>query len=543
MFMKYLLSVICFFLLLSTQALSQQVFDDFEGNGTINSYYGDNCGANANFANPHPTGINTSATVLDYHDTGGQYANVRFDIPVKFDLSENHTFTFKIYVPSDQITGNQNNQISLKLQNGDLGEPWTTQCEIIKSIVTDEWQTVSFDFLNDPFVNFDPNSPAPTSRDDFSRVLFQVNGENNNDQVRAYIDDFEYDGTIDVGSEPTFNVLVWADECDGNGAIDTDKWFHQTILPNGFSWFNGELQHYTDRTDNAFLEDGYMTIRAKKETYSDQGHTKDYTSARLNSKFAFKYGKVDIRAKLPEGEGTWPAFWMLGKNITENGAYWEQLGFGTTGWPQCGEIDIMEHWGTNQNYVQSATHTPSSFGNTVNHGGQVIPTASSDFHVYTLEWTAEKLRFLVDGNLHFTYDPADKNADTWPFDDEMYILLNTAIQSSISPGFTYSDMVIDYIRVYEEGPAVSTSELNTKDKDLKYYPNPVRDVLNVELDEENQKVDFNIFDQKGAMLLSGQKELLSGMLYLDNLDALAKGAYVVSIRTKTEVFKLRFYKL
>lgn len=541
--MKYIILCISLFLFCCFDAQSQQLFDDFEGNGTISSYFGDDCGANASFDNPHPTGINTSSKVLDYHDTGGQYANVRFDIPVKFDLSENHTFTLKIYVPSDQLTGNQNNQISLKLQNSDLGQPWTTQCEIIKPIVTDEWQTVSFDFLNDPFINFNAGSADPTSRDDFNRVLFQVNGEDNNDQVRAYIDDFEYDGTIDAGSEPTFNVLVWADECDGNGAIDTDKWFHQTILPNGFSWFNGELQHYTDRTDNAFLEDGYMTIRAKKETYSNQGHTKDYTSARLNSKFAFKYGKVDIRAKLPEGEGTWPAFWMLGKNITENGAYWEQLGFGTTAWPECGEIDIMEHWGTNQNYVQSATHTPSSFGNTVNHGGQVVPTASSEFHLYTLEWTAEKLRFLVDGNLHYTYNPADKNADTWPFDDEMYILLNTAIQSSISPGFTYSDMVIDYIRVYEDGPAVSTSETDTPDKALKYYPNPVRDVLNVELDLEDQKVDFNVFDQKGAILLSGQKEVSEGVLYLDQLDDLVNGVYVVSIRTNTELFKLRFYKL
>ena len=96
------------------------------------------------------------------------------------------------------------------------------------------------------------------------------------------------------------------------------------------------------------------TIEKLKETYNNQGQTKQYTSARLNSKFAFKYGKIVCRAKLPTGIGTWPAIWTLGKNIDENGAYWDNLGFGTKSWPACGEIDIMEHWGSNQNYVQSA---------------------------------------------------------------------------------------------------------------------------------------------------------------------------------------------
>lgn len=540
--MKCVMPCIAILLLFCHSLSGQEVFDDFEGNGTINTWFGDDCALNSDFNNPNAQGINTSSKVLDYYDTGGQYANVRFDTPVNFDLSVQHTFSLKIYIPSDQLTGSQTNQISLKLQNADLGEPWTTQCEIIKPLITDEWQEVNFDFLNDDFINFNAGSADPTERDDFNRVLFQVNGEDNNDQVRAYIDDFQYDGTLDVGTVTDFNVLVWSDECDGAGAIDTDKWFHQTVLPNGFAWFNGEVQHYTDRTDNAFVEDGYMTIRAKKETYTNQGQTKDYTSARLNSKFAFKYGKVDIRAKLPEGAGTWPAFWMLGKNITENGAYWEQLGFGTTGWPACGEIDIMEHWGGNQNFVQSATHTPSSFGNTVNHGGQVISTVSSEFHLYTLEWTAEKLRFLVDGNLHFTYNPADKNADTWPFDEEMYVLLNTAIQSTVSPGFTYSDMVIDYIRVYEEGP-VSTSDLKVQEKPLKYYPNPVDDVLNVELDGDNRLIEYTIYDQKGAALLRGEKRTADGVLYLDELRGLHKGYYILSLKSNTEKNRITFYKL
>lgn len=252
-------------------------------------------------------------------------------------------------------------------------------------------------------------------------------------------------------NETSFDHLVWSDEFEGQGEIDTSKWFHQTQLPAGGSWYNGEIQHYTDRTANAFLENGLMTIRAKRETYTNQGHTKQFTSARLNSKFAFTYGRVEVRAKLPRGVGTWPAIWTLGKNITESGGYWQTRGFGTTGWPACGEIDILEHWGHNQNFVQSATHTPSSFGNTVNHGGRNLPTASNDFHVYALEWTAEQLVFSVDNVVHYTYRPAVRNASTWPYDAEQYLLLNFAIQPSIETSFQSEDLVIDYVRVFQEG--------------------------------------------------------------------------------------------
>ena len=191
-----------------------------------------------------------------------------------------------------------------------------------------------------------------------------------------------------------------------------------------------------------------MHLVAKKETYTDQGHTKQYTSARLNSKIAFTYGKVEVRAILPTGVGTWPAIWMLGKNISEAGAYWQTQGYGTVSWPACGEIDIMEHWGTNQNFVQSAMHTPSSHGGTVNHGGQTIPTASTAYHVYSLEWYPTKMVFKVDGVHHYTYQPEVRNASTWPFNADQYILLNTAIQPSIPGSFTESDMIIDYVRVY-----------------------------------------------------------------------------------------------
>jgi len=235
---------------------------------------------------------------------------------------------------------------------------------------------------------------------------------------------------------------------DTPSPVDESKWFHQTVLPNGNSWHNQEQQHYTNRIDNAYVSDGLLKIKAKKESFKDQGVVKQYTSARLNSKFAFTYGRVEVRAKLPKGHGTWPAIWMLSKNISEAGAYFETQGFGNQPWPDCGEIDILEHWGKKQNHAQSAVHTRSSFGNTINLGGQRVPTISSEFHIYTLDWTAEKLVFSVDGKQHYTYNPTIKNQATWPFDAPQYVLLNFAIEKVIDAGFTQATFDIDYVRIY-----------------------------------------------------------------------------------------------
>ena len=243
--------------------------------------------------------------------------------------------------------------------------------------------------------------------------------------------------------------LVWSDEFDGQGAIDSTKWHHQTQLPNGVSWFNGEIQHYTNRLTNSYVSDGTLKIVSKKEDFTDQGVTRTHTSARLNSKFAFTYGYLQIRAKLPSGTGTWPALWMLGQHIKELGGYWEPT-HGAMNWPNCGEIDIMEHWGRNQNFVQSAIHNLASYGDTVNKGGQQIKTASTDFHIYDVLWTSNRISFSIDGKEHYVYEPKIKNTQTWPFDTNQYLLLNVALLPEISPSFTQSIMEIDYVRIYQD---------------------------------------------------------------------------------------------
>ena len=503
---------------------AQTVQDDFEGGGNITTWFGDDCGMNSNFANPFKQGINTSNKVLKYDDTGGTYANVRFDASSNFNIADKNVFVLKIYVPSSGLTGNQQNQVSLKLQNNSLAEPWTTQTEIIKTIVLNQWQEVTFDFINDSYKNLNGSSGPPKQRTDFNRVLIQVNGENNSDKVVAYIDDFyNYSYTAPA---TIFDNLVWSDEFDGSGAIDGTKWFHQTQLPNGGNWYNGELQHYTNRTQNSFVSNGLLNVVAIKENFTDQGVTKNYTSARLNSKFAFTFGRVEVKAKLPQGAGTWPAIWTLGKNINEDGAYWDQT-FGTTPWPACGEIDIMEHWGTNQNFVQSAMHTPSSFGGTVNHGGQTVPTASTAFHVYEMEWTSEKIVFSVDGVVHYTYNPGVKDASTWPFNADQYLLINFAIQSSIFPEFTQDAMQIDYVRIYQS-TALSAIK-STKDTGLKVFPNPVKDTLYVSLYSGfNNGVMVQINDISGRVVF--KEAYTQGKRNLEiNTSNLNKGLYFISL--------------
>jgi len=230
--------------------------------------------------------------------------------------------------------------------------------------------------------------------------------------------------------------LVFSDEFDSPGSPNTNKWTYDT---GAGGWGNNESQNYTSRTDNVVIANGILKIIAKKESY--QGA--EYTSARMKTKgkFAFTYGKVEVKAKLPKGGGTWPAIWMLGSSIS------------TLGWPACGEVDIMEHVGNNQGRVLSALHTPSSYGGTINHGSQTLDDVSTAFHVYAVEWTSEKMIFSVDGKVHYTYNPTTKNSNTWPFNDDQYIILNVAmgggLGGAIDPAFTQSSMEIDYVRVYQ----------------------------------------------------------------------------------------------
>ena len=240
----------------------------------------------------------------------------------------------------------------------------------------------------------------------------------------------------------TYNNLVWSDEFDTDGAVSSTNWTAETIPPNNGSWWNNEVQHYTDRLDNAYISDGTLKIVAKKEDFTIDNSTKAYTSARLISKdkYEFTYGRVEVRAKLPAGQGTWPAIWMLGANDDE------------VGWPQCGEIDIMEQTGDDKNTSLGTFHWYNTAGANNASYGLTTPVANvdSEFHLYTLEWTSEKLTIYLDdvSFIEFT------NSTDLPFyDNDFYLILNIAMGSTlggtIDPDFTEDVMEIDYVRVYQ----------------------------------------------------------------------------------------------
>ncbi len=262
-----------------------------------------------------------------------------------------------------------------------------------------------------------------------------------------------------------YNNLVWSDEFNSSGSIDSNKWHHQTQIPAGGSWFNNEVQHYTNRLVNSFVDAGALNIVAKRENFTDQNVTKQFTSARLNSKFAFKYGRVDIRAKVPNGQGTWPALWLLGKNINEDGGFFDS-NFGTTSWPACGEIDIMEHGifpGQPLNYIGAAIHTPSSSGNTINKGGIQASDISQNYHIYSMNWSPNQISFLLDNVVFYTYNPTIKNSSTWPFDADQYLIFNIAMggfAGTIPANFNQTSMIIDYVRVYQNTATDTQSPTN-----------------------------------------------------------------------------------
>lgn len=225
--------------------------------------------------------------------------------------------------------------------------------------------------------------------------------------------------------------LVWSDEFNGSGAPDPAKWGYD--LGAG-GWGNQEVQHYTNRIENAVVSNGTLRIHAIRENFSGA----PFTSARLltKDKFAFKYGKVEVRAKVPGGAGTWAAAWMLGSNIN------------TVGWPACGEIDIMEHLGREVNKVYGTLHYPGRSGGNADGNTRVIANATTEFHKYSLDWNASFIKIYVDDLLIHSVN----NSNAIPFNHDFFIILNLAMGGNfggaVDPAVNGGTLEVDYVRVY-----------------------------------------------------------------------------------------------
>ena len=262
---------------------------------------------------------------------------------------------------------------------------------------------------------------------------FKQSGTNDH---TVYVSAYNGDKFISGSTIVTVYVIpkaVFFDEFNVDGAPDSSKWGYD--LGNNNGWGNNEAQYYTNRTQNAVVSNGTLKINLIKEAY--QGY--NYTSARLLSKgkYSMKYGKVEIRAKIPSGGGTWPALWMLGDNID------------SVGWPACGEIDIMEHVGNQLNRIFGTLHYPGRSGGNADGASVMIPNATTEFHIYSMEWNASTIKIYVDNQLFFTYN---NNANS-PFNQNFFFIMNVAMGGNfggtIDPNVTNATMEVDYIRVYQ----------------------------------------------------------------------------------------------
>ena len=412
---------------------------------------------------------------------GGQGNYIDLSNPIDLDVEDEITLRFYSFDPNTH-------NIVVKLENGANPD---VEVSVTAPSNQNAWSDLTFDFA----------TVGGTGQ--YSRLTIRI------DDGSTVPGAFRIDD-INDGSVPTdphaldviYNDLVWEDNFDsGNGTnpLDLSKWHHQTqvIIP-GVGWANGEDQHYTNRLDNSFLRDGNLHIVAKRENYTSEGITMPFTSARLNSKFAFTHGRVDVRAKLPEGLGTWPAIWTLGKNVNEIGAWFQTQGFGTTAWPACGEIDIMEHGLHSVNETSSAIHTTAGSGGSAFTAFQSISDVSDNYHIYSVNWSPNQITFLVDNVGFLTYKPNPQTGNNWPFNLEQYIILNVAMGGfanggNVDPSFMEGSMIIDYVRVYQNN-ALSTSDDNLEN--VRLYPNPSGGIVHIGTSSYIENIEvYNLYGQ------------------------------------------------
>lgn len=234
--------------------------------------------------------------------------------------------------------------------------------------------------------------------------------------------------------------LIWSEEFNYTGLPDSSKWSYET---GGDGWGNNELQNYTaGDSSNAYVSNGALKITVKKTKTG----MNDYSSARLvtKNKAEFTYGRIEISAKLAKGRGVWPAIWMLGSKAA------------ATGWPACGEIDIMEHVGFEKDTILGTVHTGAYNHIMGTHKGKktFIKDPYNSFHLYGIEWDKDHIDFMLDGKSFFKFDNEHKTNAEWPFDNPFFLILNIAVggnlggQKGVDPSIFPTSMEIDYIRVY-----------------------------------------------------------------------------------------------
>jgi len=387
--------------------------------------------------NPAPDAVNASANVLKVvrHAGTENWAGVilRDNLTLTFGTLEGQYRYAKIKFLKPTA-----GEVTLKLENnGDAGSfSANGNCTAAGA-----WQEVTIDLgaaggsYNDFFIQ--PEKTAALAAD-----------------ATVYIDDIRFETDPNAAEHPDPEIagefaLVWADEFNGTG-YDSEIWSPQ-IAGDGFG--NNELQYYTGNANNIFTRDGCLVLKAINENYQNR----EYTSGKLWSqgKKFFKYGRVEARFRLPAGRGTWPAIWMMPQSSVYGG------------WPNSGEIDIMEFVGYEPNRIYGTVHRQAGSGSN-GDGNNIFVAAPDDFHVIRIDWEPGYIKWYLDEVLFHTYNNAYTGSAQYPFDQNFYVILNFAIggnwggaqgvDNSIFP----QEFLIDYVRVYQKSPT-AVENLQTSD--------------------------------------------------------------------------------
>jgi beta-glucanase (GH16 family) len=316
--------------------------------------------------------------------------------------------------------------------------------------------------------------------------------------------------------------LVWSDEFD-DVSINTANWTYDI---GGGGWGNSELEYYTNRLDNATIDTGNLLIIAKKESYSGSS----YTSARIRTQGlqSFTYGKIEARMKLPVGQGLWHAFWMLGDNISQ------------VGWPKCGEFDIMEHI-SNTTEIVGTMHWDNN--GHVSAGASTNCNTISQYHVYSIEWDANAIKWFLDGNKYYEGNIANNINSTDELHAPAFIILNLAVGGSWpgNPNGTtpFPDtMYVDYVRVYQiSDNFVSDGSEHIPDHFAlsQNYPNPFNPSTTISFDLSSQSfVSLKVFDVIGKEVATIVSEEMSAGSYTKkwNTNGLPSGVYFYRLQAR-----------
>lgn len=353
-----------------------------------------------------------------------------------FETAANAVFEFEVRLPEAATDGASVDFETVSL-SAEAGEDFVATSGTLVFEPGETKKTIEVQIVVDGFLEGDEQFQVVLSNAingylrDFEQIAM---GTIRNDDSTVGIGDAGYEAATSYDGMS----LVWSDEFEGT-SINPANWTYD-LGANG--WGNQELQNYVASEENSYVQDGKLVIKAISNG-SD-----NYTSARLKSidLQEFQYGRVDVRAVLPVGQGMWPAIWMLGANFSE------------IGWPDCGEIDIMELIGHQPNRVHGTAHWGADPSQHQYQGGSIaLPNGSTfdeEFHVFSIEWQEDEIRWLMDDQQYFSLNPANVAPQAWPFNEPFFFILNVAVggewpgypdETTLFPAF----MAVDYVRVYQ----------------------------------------------------------------------------------------------